>query len=236
MYPGPQSPHPPMPPHGQYAPRGAPPGAPIRYTVETTTPLWRLIAVILGAGAIAAIGFYVREVGMVEDFATVAVIALGFSIQFWAKKRPDRVRARLGPFARVGLAFRESAEDIERWVYARPFLAGVMVAIVYGVVVVILKHGLVLALQSLYSWYLVVAIGAIIGAWTAAPHMYAAMAERMRVEVPQQYGHPPMRPMPTGPIHRHSEPIQRLGLPPAPHPLIVDDRTLSIKRAHLNQE
>lgn len=217
MYPPPQQPH--------YPP---PPQQPVSYRVETTGPLWRLIAVILGAGAVAALGFYVREVGMVDDFATVAVIALGFSVQFWAKKRPDRVRARLGPFARVGLAVRESAEDIERWVYARPFLAGVMVAVVYGVIVVILKHALVMALQSLYSWYLTVAIGAIIGAWTAAPHMYSAMAQRMRVQQYQQFPQRPPMPPPAAPIRRRS-------LPPAPHPLIVNDQTLKLQRVAISE-
>jgi hypothetical protein len=147
--------------------------------IETSSPIWRVLAVMMGAGAIAALGFYLNAIGHVNDFATVAVITIGFTISFWAHKRPDRFRIRFGPFGKVAVALRESLDDIRAWTYDRPLRVGALIAVGYGIAVVIAKNLLVLVIRSLYSWYLAVAVGLAIGAVVAAPQMFAALVKRI---------------------------------------------------------
>lgn len=68
--------------------------------VVFTTPLWRLIGVVAAFGALGALGHYLDVVGHVEDFATVVVIALAFTVTFWAHRHPDRLQAGWGRSAR----------------------------------------------------------------------------------------------------------------------------------------
>ena len=145
-----------------------------RGSEEPTAPLWRVAAVMLVAGSIAALGFYLQRIGHADDFATVVVIATAYTVMFWARKRPDRVRARFGPFGKIADAIRESSDDIREYVYARPLRVGIVIAIGYGIAVVIGKHLVVGAMQNLYSWELAIAVGAAIGAVAAAPGLFRA--------------------------------------------------------------
>jgi hypothetical protein len=122
---------------------------PEKQVIEHTTPVWRVVAVVAAAVGIAAFGRYIDEIGYAHQFATITVITIGFTISFWAKKRPDRVQARFGPFAKIANAIRESIDDIERWVYERPLRVGALIAVGYGILVVLAQALLVFLLRSL---------------------------------------------------------------------------------------
>lgn len=154
---------------------------PVTHRVEHTTPIYRLVAVILAAAAAVALGYYAQAIHRGDDFATVVVIATGFTLGFWARKRPDRMRARFGPFGRIAEAARESHEDIQAWVYSRPLRAGLSIAIAYGVVVVLAKHLVLTLLSGLWSWQIAVAAGCAIGAIVIAPHLWSGAIRRMRI-------------------------------------------------------
>lgn len=148
-------------------------------TVEHTTPLWRVLAVALAAGSITALGFYLQKVGHADDFATVLVVTGAYSIAFWARKRPDRLRARFGPFGKIADAIRESLDDIREYVHEQPMRVGVAIAVAYGVAIVIAKGAVVAVLGSIYSWELAVAAGCVIGAVAAAPQLFAQLGQRL---------------------------------------------------------
>ena len=185
----------PQPPQASAPVPMAPPPAPNgTQRIETTTPIWRVVAVVLAAGAIAAIGLWVQDLEIAEEFATIAVITIGFTISFWARKRPDKLRARFGPFGKIANAARESIDDIQQWVYNRPLRVGALIAVGYGIIVVIAKTILIAVMQSLYSWYLTVAVGAIIASIVAAPHLWRDLINATKIkhqEPPQQHYSPP---------------------------------------------
>jgi hypothetical protein len=142
---------------------------------QQTNPIWRLSAVVFLAGAGAALGHYLQAVGHGDDFATVATIAILFTISFWAHQRPDRVRTRFGPFGKVADAVRESIDDIREWIYQRPVRVGFCIAVGYGMMVVILKSCVVAIISVLYSWELAVIAGLVTGAIVVAPQMFGTM-------------------------------------------------------------
>lgn len=148
-------------------------------TIEHTTPLWRVAAVALAAGSVAALGFWLERVGHADDFATVLVVTAAYSLGFWARKRPDRLQARFGPFGKIATAIRESLEDIREYVYRRPLRVGVAIAAGYGIGIVIAKTVVTAVLGSLYSWELAVAFGAAVGAVAAAPHLFRQLGQRL---------------------------------------------------------
>lgn len=147
--------------------------------IETTTPLWRLVAVASAFGSVAALGYYLNVVGHGEDFATVAVITLAFTISFWARKRPDRLERKFGPFNRIAIAIRDSQDDLRDWVYARPLLAGVVIAACYGIAVVAAKHLVMILMGTLWSPWLAAAAGLAVGAVVASPHTFTTLFHRL---------------------------------------------------------
>ncbi len=150
-----------------------------RTVVEHTSPIWRVAGVALAFGAIAALGYYFQEIGYVDEFSTVAVITVFFSVSFWARKRPDRLRRRFGPFGRIASAIQESGNDIREFVYERPLRVGVVIAAGYGVAVVIAKSALVAILTNIYAWPLAVAAGCAVGALVSAPEYFANLFRRV---------------------------------------------------------
>ena len=160
---------------------------PDKQIVEHTSPVWRVAGVALAFGAIAAMGYYFQTIGFVDEFATVAVITFFFSISYWARNRPDRVRRTFGPFAKIALAIRESSEDINRYVREKPLRVGVVIAAGYGVAVVIAKTLVVAVLQNVYAWPLAVAGGAAIGAAVAAPEFFGGIFKRLQVPDPETF-------------------------------------------------
>ena len=146
-----------------------------------TSPAWRVAGVALAFGAIAAMGFYFREIGYVDEFATVAVITAAGSIGYWARKRPDRLRRRFGPFGRIADAIRESGDDIREYVHIRPLRVGVVIAALYGVAVVLAKSLVVAVLMNVYAWPLAVAAGCAVGAIVAAPEFFSNLFKRLQV-------------------------------------------------------
>lgn len=143
--------------------------------VEHTTPLWRLLGVLALFGALGAIGHYLDVVGHVEDFSTVLVITVAFTVSFWAHKHPRRLEERLGPFGKIGAAIAESQDDLRTWVHERTLLAGALIAVCYGVLVVIAKHVVVYFLTALYNPWLAVAGGLAVGAAVIAPELFRAI-------------------------------------------------------------
>lgn len=91
---------------------------------------------------------------------------------FWAARRSDRVDAKFGPFSRIAVAVRESQGDIRPWVQNRTLLAGVMVAICYGIGLVLVKRAVLSGLRMLWSPWLAVAGGCVVGALLVAPEFW----------------------------------------------------------------
>ena len=152
--------------------------------VEHTTPLWRVGAVMLFSGSIALVGFWLQRIGHAEDFATVAVITAAFTVGFWARKRPDQVEKRFGPFGKIANAVRESADDIRKFVYERPLRVGVCIALCYGIAVVIAKYAVLSLMGNFYSWELAAALGLAIGALVMAPEFFEGV--RSKVSIPHE--------------------------------------------------
>lgn len=140
--------------------------------IEYTSPIWRVLAIALAAGSVVALGFWAQNIGHADDFATIIVITVVFSVGYWADKRPDRMRLRLGPFSKIAEAVRESRGDLRKWVYEKPLRVGVGLAVLYGVAIVAAKSAVVALMTGLYSWYLAVAVGAAVAAVAAAPHLF----------------------------------------------------------------
>lgn len=157
-----------------------------RHTVDYTGPVTRLVGVGGAVGAVVLLGFYLQGVGMAEEFSTIAVIAVVFSLGYWADKRPDRLERRAGPFWRIASAVRESRKDIREYAYARPLRVAITLSVVYGIVIVLLKSALVALLAGLYSWQLAAAIGAALGAAVVAPSFFRDVWGRVS-EGPQDY-------------------------------------------------
>lgn len=169
-----------MAPHYEPGTSGpVPPATPQVHRIETTTPLWRLVSVAAGCAAIGALAYYLNAVHHADDFATVAVITAGYTITFWAAKRPQQFAGRFGPFAKIATAVRESQDDLRAWVMNKPLKAGALIAACYGIAVVLAKHVVLAIIAGLWNPWLAVAIGAAIGAVVSAPHMFAGLARRI---------------------------------------------------------
>jgi hypothetical protein len=147
--------------------------------VETTTPLWRLVAIAATCAAIAALAYYLNAIHHADDVATVAVITAGYTATFWAAKRPQQFAGRFGPFGKIATAVRESQADIRQWVMDRPLRAGALIVSGYGLLVVLAKHIVIAAIGALWNPWLAVTLGAAVGAIVAAPHMFTAIARRL---------------------------------------------------------
>lgn len=155
------------------------PREPNRTTVEHTSPIWRVAAVALTAGFVAALGFWLDRIGLGQDFATIVVVTAVYSTIYWARKRPDRLRRRFGPFGKIADAIRESLDDINQYIFDRPMRVGIVFAASYGVALVLAKHVVVAILGALYSWELALALGCIVGAVAAAPHLFRSLGDRI---------------------------------------------------------
>lgn len=143
-----------------------------RHTVEHMTPLWRLVAVVAMFGGLGGIGHYLDVIGHAEDAATMLSVTIVYTLSFWAARRPESVDARFGPFSKIAAAVRESQGDIRQWVQNRTLLAGVVVAIFYGIGLVLIKHAVLAGLRTLWSPWLAMAGGCIVGALVVAPEFW----------------------------------------------------------------
>ena len=150
--------------------------------IEVTSPLWRVLGVMLAAGSLAALGYYLNVMGNVDNFATIAAVTFFYTLGFWAAKRPDLVGRRFGPFSKIALAVRESREDIQRWVYEKPLAAGICVAILYGVAVVLVKMVFVVGIRQIASPWLAVVLGCAIGAVVSAPDFFLKVLRKPKPE------------------------------------------------------
>lgn len=151
-------------------------------TVEYTSPVYRLLGVALAAGALAALGYYFRQVGYADAFGTVAAVALVGSVMHWAHQRPDRLRLRAGPFAKIADAVLESMDDIRAWALERSLRVGFIIYVGYGVGLLALKTLIVFALSSLYAWPLAVAGGCAVAAYVAAPEFFSGLLRGFRLD------------------------------------------------------
>lgn len=144
------------------------------------TPLWRLVAVVAAFGALGCLGYAVNVVDRVDDAATVLVVVLAGATTFWASRRPDRLRTRLGPFAAIGEALVTAKHDIDQWVHDRTVLAGLLVYTAYGVALVLAKHVVAAVIESVVSPWLAAAVGLAIGALVVAPDLWRTVARHIR--------------------------------------------------------
>ncbi len=158
-----------------------------RSIVEHTSPVWRLAGVVLASGAVVALGYYFRQVDLERAFATVAAVTLVGAVKHWARRRPDQMRLRLGPFDEVGEAAVRSADRIGAWALERSMTVGLIIYACYGVGLVVLQAVIVAALANLYAWPLAVAVGCAVAAYVAAPEFFASIARRVSIsEAPEE--------------------------------------------------
>lgn len=144
------------------------------------TPLWRLVAVVAAFGAVGCLGYAVNVVDRADDAATVFVVILAGTTMFWATRRPERLRARLGPFAPIGQAIVAAKADVDAWVRKRTVLAGVVLFATYGVALVLAKHVLAAIIESVVSPWLALALGLAVGALVVAPDLWRTVAQIVR--------------------------------------------------------
>lgn len=149
-------------------------------TLISDTPLWRLAAVVAAFGALGCLGYAVNVVDRVDDAATVLVVILAGVPLFWATRRPDRLRLRLGPFAPIAESVVAAKHDIDEWVHRRTVLAGVLVFGVYGIALVLAKHVLAAIIESIVSPWLAAAFGLALGALVVAPDLWRAVMQEIR--------------------------------------------------------
>lgn len=146
------------------------------------SPTWTLISVLFVAVTIWAIGRWLRDIDQAENFATVLVVAVGFTAKYWAKKRPDKLRRRLGMFGGVGVALLEALDNLEQRAYRQPLAVGAAIAVLYGCAIVAAKEIVVLALSGLFTWALLVALAAGVAAVVARPQLYTALKDKLSLD------------------------------------------------------
>ncbi len=144
----------------------------IKQTVEYTSPVWRLVGVVLMIGGIGALGVWVRDAGLTDPFSTIAVITVVTAATGWARQRPDRLKKRFGVFGSIALEVQKSADKIRAAVYDRPLRFLIPLGIGYGVFVVGAKFLVAAALTSLFAWTLALGIAGIIAALVTVPDFF----------------------------------------------------------------
>lgn len=133
------------------------------HSVMHTTPLWRLLGVILAIGSLGLAGYGLNIVGHIDDAATILSVTIVYTIGFWARRQKGRLQEHLGPFHRIGVAIVESDEEVRAWAARRTLLAGVLVAALAGVGIALLKG----RLEGALGW-LAAALGCAVGALVVA--------------------------------------------------------------------
>lgn len=131
-------------------------------------------------GAITCGAYALDVLGRVDDAATILVITAVYTLTFWANRRPAQFAARFGPFSRIAEAVRQSQADIAEWVRERTLLAGGLVAVGYGIAVVIGKHIVAAGITAISTPWLAAAIGLAIGAVVVAPDLWRSLLGRIR--------------------------------------------------------
>lgn len=144
---------------------------------EKYSPFWTLFSVGCVAVSVYMIGRWLRDVGQAENFASVLVLTLGFTAKYWIRRRPDSLRRGLGVYGPIGIAMKESAENLEKRVYRQSLWVVVPVAACYGAAFIAAKEVVLLALTSLYSWALVVGLATAVGAVVARPQLYSSLKD-----------------------------------------------------------
>lgn len=153
-----------------------------RQIVEHTSPIWRLVGVVLFIGGIGALGMWVRDLNLVDQFSTIFTVAALFSLGFYARTRPDLFRGHFGPFSDIVEAVRLSGDRLQAAVYRRPLRFGIIIGVGYGVLVVVVKSLVATLLTSLAAWSLAVGIAGIIAALVTVPEFFSDVYRRMSVE------------------------------------------------------
>lgn len=145
-----------------------------------TTPLWRLLGVILAFGGLGLAGYGLNVVGHIDDAATILSVTIVYTIGFWARRQRRDLADRLGPFSKIGIAIVESDDEIRAWVARRTLLAGVLVAALAGVGIAVLKAAIEAALGWLASPWLAGALGCLAGALVVAPDLWQGFRDAIR--------------------------------------------------------
>lgn len=160
-----------------------------RQVIDHTSPLWRLLGVSGAVGAVVLLGFYLEGRGLGDEFGTIAVVTIVFSLKYWANKRPDRARKRAGEFSGTVDAIRQLNSDWDRFTMRCTFRAAVGIGFITAVGIVLAKSALVALLSGLYSWHLAAMVGAGVGAVVVAPQLYADLVRRLRGEKEDEEGY-----------------------------------------------
>ena len=163
----------------------------VKTTVDYTSPLWRLVGVALMIGGIGALGVWVRDVGLVDPFSTIAVITVITAAVGWGRQRPDRLKRRFGVFGGIAVEVQNSADRIRRRVYDRPLRFLIPLGILYGLVVVLAKNLVALALTSLASWSLALGLAGVLAAIVTIPGFFREIFGFFSVEDPEDFEEEP---------------------------------------------
>src|SRR5690625_3541227 len=97
-----------------------------------TPPVWRLIALLLMGGGLRLLGRRAApwRAAALYFVRTRLAAAMFFGIGFWARRRPDKLAIRLGAFAKIGDAVKESADDISDLVHRQTMKVGIAVGLI----------------------------------------------------------------------------------------------------------
>lgn len=150
----------------------------------TSTPVWRLAAIGLAGGALLLIGRLARWWSpAVLDFISTAIAAAAlFAVAFWARKRPDRLRRRFGPFGRIAQAVQDSAADISAYVHAQPLRVGLGIGLGYGLLVAVSRLAVGRLLVGLQRWGVAAALTMALAALIVAPDLWRAARARFTID------------------------------------------------------
>lgn len=154
---------------------------PRKRIVEHTSPAWRLTAVGLFFGGLFFGGWAARIFQLEEEFSTFFVITFLVAIGFWARKRPDKLQRRFGPFGKVARALQESADDIRASIYSRSIYYGVIFGAAYALLVIVLKEVVLAVVTSLYAWQILAMVACLVASGVVAPQFLSAAAKRLSI-------------------------------------------------------
>lgn len=174
-------PPPPLPPDPPYA--GDKEESPKRMrldlsAVEMKSPLWRVLAVAAFVAAFVALGMYLGEKGNAEAVALVAVVALAKIAGYWAN-----FLARVKPPKKAGThvptELRRLGEAVRKWLNDRPIVICCFFGVAWGIATLISKNLMTVFFEQLYSPWLSICVGCLIGAVIAAPEFFKSGIRKM---------------------------------------------------------
>lgn len=146
--------------------------------VEMKSPLWRVLAVAAFVAAFVALGMYLGEKGNAEAVALVAVVALAKIAGYWANFLA-RVKTPKKAGTHVPTELRRLGEAVRKWLNDRPIVICCFFESHGAFATLISKNLMTAFFEQLYSPWLSIAVGCLIGAVIAAPEFFKSGIRKM---------------------------------------------------------